>query len=607
MHVTILGAGAVGGVVGALLHRTGLPVTLVARGAHLEKMRADGLYVMTPEWQAHLPIPVSDTVPPDTDIVLLAVKSHQTLAAIAHVPRHLPVCCLQNGIGNEPIIAALGHPTIGAMVWMPTVHLVPGEVRSHGTPGPGAIDIGAYSGEVTPWVENLRTVFELAGIESTIYADIMALKRTKLLTNIASAVQAVCGTVPEDLWRELMAEATAVFDAAGLPYLPIAALTNRGLGAAAINGIERPGGSTWQSVKRGLEPETRALHDAVAELASIHGVAIPLIHRLTNIVEDVVNAGSWAESDLLAALHDTGVYSRWDIRILKGLQAVRERPGMYVGDPNDGGALAMAREVIGNALDVHLAGRCTRLDVSVTPDRLIVSDNGPGMPADAMAIFVSQLHAGTADERPHVHLRRDMRGCGLAPVNALSESFSIASTWQGERTRIRYFKGEHVDTEVVETGTGTRVELTLDRTIITGPFDTACVRAQLEQLAALTTLELTLNDAPISASSLGEYVRTRAGLARAPDHVIEGRHADVQIEACIWFADAPQHWAFVNYAHIPDGAYLEQVRTMTSRPLVVGIHVHLDAPSFGNPVREWLTNPEAVTAVDALIGPVLRA
>lgn len=301
-HITILGAGAVGGVVGALLHRAGLGVTLVARGAHLEKIRADGLCVMTPEWQTHLRIPVADTVPDDTDVVLLAVKSHQTSVAMAGVPRHLPICCLQNGVGNEPLVAALGHPTIGAMVWMPTVHLVPGEVRSHGAPGPGAIDIGAYAGEVTPLVEELKSAFELAGIESAIYPDIMALKRTKLIVNIAGAVQAVCGSVPEDLWRDLMAEARAVFDAADLPYLPIEELTERGLGVAAIKGIERPGGSTWQSLKRGLKPESRAMHQAVLDLAEAHAVDVPLIQRLTEIVDKVEGAARWSEASLVKVL-----------------------------------------------------------------------------------------------------------------------------------------------------------------------------------------------------------------------------------------------------------------------------------------------------------------
>lgn len=303
MHLTILGAGAVGGVVGGLLHRAGVPVTLVARGAHLANIQANGLYVMTPAWQERMPIPASDTVPADTDVVLLAVKSHQTEAAIADLPRHLPICCLQNGVGNEPLVAALGHPTLGAMVWMPTVHLVPGVVRSHGAPVAGAIEVGAYPSGVTPLVEALCEAFEAAGIESDPHRDIMALKRTKLIVNIAGAAQAVSGTVSEQLWRDLMAEAMAVFDAAGLAYDPIGDLIGRsGLGVADINGAERPGGSTWQSLQRGLEPETRAMHAVLFELADAHEVAIPLIRRLTEIVHNVKGAGKMAEADLDAAL-----------------------------------------------------------------------------------------------------------------------------------------------------------------------------------------------------------------------------------------------------------------------------------------------------------------
>jgi 2-dehydropantoate 2-reductase len=610
IHFTILGAGAVGGVVGGLLHRAGLRVTLVARGQHLQALQDEGLRLLTPEWSTTLQIPAAARIPADTDIVLLAVKAHQVRMLLPDLPKGMPVVCLQNGIGTEPLIAAHGHPTIAGMVWMPTVHLEPGEVRSHGHPSPGAIDVGAYTPDAETWVPIVRNALTLAGIESPPWDDIMALKRTKLLTNLGGAVQAACGDVPEDIWRELVAEARAVYDAAGWAYLPIEVLTERGLGIAPVEGMARPGGSTWQSVKRGLKVETWAMHAVILKAAHEHNVDTPYIRRITSIAQALERPGQWSVEDLLAALRDNGDYNAWDISVLDSLEAVRKRPGMYTGGGTDAGDQLFG-EVLANALDQALAGRCGRIDVQMDADRFTVKDDGSGMAPSVMAQVCVQMHGRpTADGHwPHVHLRA--RGIGLAPVNALSRRFEITSTHNGQCTRYAYRFGEHFETSRPAPSRGTTVFCERDTDLVPHPFDLDRTRALMERMNALLSswgeLHLSLNGEELIDESLAQYTARLAGMEWLPEVVVQGQHEDVVVDAAIWRADTPAVHAFVNFFDATDGDFVRAIQRMRPEPLVIGIHVGLADPRFGGPTREWLTSPEAVAAVQALIGPKLAA
>ena len=114
MRYVVYGAGAVGGVIGGNLHRAGVPTTLVARGAHLEAIRRDGLLLATPDGDHRLDVTAvggaAEVDWTDDTVVLLTVKSHQTAAAlddlVAHAPPHTPVVAAQNGVANERSRAA---------------------------------------------------------------------------------------------------------------------------------------------------------------------------------------------------------------------------------------------------------------------------------------------------------------------------------------------------------------------------------------------------------------------------------------------------------------------------------------------------------------------
>src|ERR1035438_983706 len=140
MRFVIFGAGAVGGVVGARLHQAGFGVTLIARGAHLEAIRRDGLTLLTPVERVTLTLPAAahpaEVDWSDEDVVLLTTKSQDTLGALTGLRdaagAAVPVVCVQNGVENERLALRLMDRVYGAVVMAPTAHLEPGTVESYG-------------------------------------------------------------------------------------------------------------------------------------------------------------------------------------------------------------------------------------------------------------------------------------------------------------------------------------------------------------------------------------------------------------------------------------------------------------------------------------------
>ncbi len=155
MRFVVLGAGAIGGVVGGRLFQQGFDVTLVARGDHGRALRSDGLVLEDPNESVTLPIPVVEDVAAvswerDADgepVVLLGVKGQHTdhaLAQLTVAPATTPVVCMQNGVENER--RALRHfpRTYGMCVMCPASQLRPGVVQVHSTPVSGLLDLGCF-------------------------------------------------------------------------------------------------------------------------------------------------------------------------------------------------------------------------------------------------------------------------------------------------------------------------------------------------------------------------------------------------------------------------------------------------------------------------------
>lgn len=201
MRYVVYGAGAVGGAVGGRLAAAGRSVVLVARGAHLQALRRQGLRLLVGD--AELPPPVAvagsaaEAAPEPGDVVLRATKSQDTESALADIdtasPGAVAVVCAQNGVANEPAVLRRGLPAYGQCVVVGATHLEPGVVALHAGAVSGVLDLGRFPDGADELAEQVAADLGDATFESVARPRIMRWKYAKLLGNLGNALDAAVG------------------------------------------------------------------------------------------------------------------------------------------------------------------------------------------------------------------------------------------------------------------------------------------------------------------------------------------------------------------------------------------------------------------------------
>jgi 2-dehydropantoate 2-reductase len=317
MRFVVFGAGAIGGVVGGRLFQHGVPVTLIARGAHAAALSA-GLVLEDPDASVTLPVPVvSDPAQvewTDDTAVLLGVKGQDTEGALSQLmavaPPATPIVCMQNGVENERRVVRQFPHTYAMCVMCPATHLAPGVVQAHSSPISGLLDLGRYPSGVDAIATEVARALESASFQSVSRPDIMRWKYRKLLMNLANSVEALCG--PEarvsSLAKAAQAEGDAALAAARIAVASVEEdrerradhLKLRNTGAGAWSG-----GSSWQSLARGTGSiEAAYLNGEIVLLGALHGVDTPvnaLLQRLAlRAAADRLGAGRFTVAELEA-------------------------------------------------------------------------------------------------------------------------------------------------------------------------------------------------------------------------------------------------------------------------------------------------------------------
>ena len=336
----IIGAGAVGATVGAQLHQAGHRVVLVARGAHLEALRAQGLIYARPDGRHRLDIPAVAgpaelTLEPD-DVLVLATKSQDTETVLAEwawqrvsqpktdesvgaggVPGQmaadsLPIVLLQNGLENSRSALRRFATVLDAVVLIGSSHLTPGEVISPSAPTIGALYLGRAPGGEHEVARRVAADLTGAGFAVQVVKDIERWKAGKLVGNIGYNLDALYqpGPLRDRASAALRAEAQRVLVAAGIVPADIRAeseLDLSGLTTHPVPGYEpRAGSSTWQSAARAGALESDFLYGEIVLLARLNGQEAPLSavvqQGLGELARDGGQPGQLGEAGLLELL-----------------------------------------------------------------------------------------------------------------------------------------------------------------------------------------------------------------------------------------------------------------------------------------------------------------